>query len=170
MVTGGDGSIVATLDGTPALEVLKQDIGEILARDLRRIAGYIHVGLSAGKEDDGFMVHPLWGVDLHHGRVALGVPVASGEALVFVRRDPSAAQNDLRRTLRVLRQRTGGLVRGALYFSCVGRVPSLFGGESAELAMIRTELGDIPLTGFYANGEIRHNRLYGYTGVLTLFL
>ena len=30
-------------------------------------------------------------------------------------------------------------------------------------------LGDVPLAGFYANGEISHNRLYGYTGVLTLF-
>jgi small ligand-binding sensory domain FIST len=35
--------------------------------------------------------------------------------------------------------------------------------------MIRKTLGDFPLTGFFANGEIHHNRLYGYTGVLTLF-
>jgi len=27
----------------------------------------------------------------------------------------------------------------------------------------------VPLTGFYANGEIGRHRLYGYTGVLTLF-
>jgi small ligand-binding sensory domain FIST len=33
---------------------------------------------------------------------------------------------------------------------------------------IRRQLGDIPLTGFFANGEISNNRLYGYTGVLTL--
>jgi small ligand-binding sensory domain FIST len=26
----------------------------------------------------------------------------------------------------------------------------------------------VPLAGFFANGEISHNRLYGYTGVLTL--
>jgi hypothetical protein len=25
------------------------------------------------------------------------------------------------------------------------------------------------LVGFFANGEIYHNRLYGYTGVLTVF-
>ena len=36
--------------------------------------------------------------------------------------------------------------------------------------MIREELGAFPLAGFYANGEISHNRLYGYTGVLALFL
>jgi hypothetical protein len=27
----------------------------------------------------------------------------------------------------------------------------------------------VPLVGMYANGEIFNNRLYGYTGVLTLF-
>jgi small ligand-binding sensory domain FIST len=36
--------------------------------------------------------------------------------------------------------------------------------------MISRTLGDIPLVGFFANGEISHNRLYGYTGVLTVFL
>jgi small ligand-binding sensory domain FIST len=37
------------------------------------------------------------------------------------------------------------------------------------LKLIGDLLGDVPLTGFYANGEISYNRLYGYTGVLTLF-
>jgi len=27
----------------------------------------------------------------------------------------------------------------------------------------------VPLVGFYANGEISHDRIYGYTGVLALF-
>jgi small ligand-binding sensory domain FIST len=35
--------------------------------------------------------------------------------------------------------------------------------------MIEAAFGDIPLVGFFCNGEISHNRLYGYTGVLTLF-
>ncbi len=38
------------------------------------------------------------------------------------------------------------------------------------MRLIRDELGDLPLAGFYANGEISNNRLYGYTGVLALFL
>ena len=36
--------------------------------------------------------------------------------------------------------------------------------------MIRDELGDFPLAGLFANGEISNDRLYGYTGVLALFL
>ena len=39
-----------------------------------------------------------------------------------------------------------------------------------ERSLIWDELGDFSLAGFYANGEISNDRLYGFTGVLTLFL
>ena len=65
---------------------------------------------------------------------------------------------------------SGQTIKGALYFSCLGRGRSLFGPDSAELGMIKAEFGDIPLTGFFCNGEIAHDQLYGYTGVLTIFL
>ena len=42
--------------------------------------------------------------------------------------------------------------------------------DTAKQEAIRDTLGDFPLVGFFCNGEISHNRLYGYTGVLTLFL
>ena len=60
--------------------------------------------------------------------------------------------------------------KGAVYFSCLGRGASLFGESSEELRIIRDGLGEVPVVGFFCNGEISHNRLYGYTGVLTLFL
>ena len=61
-------------------------------------------------------------------------------------------------------------VRGGVYFSCVARGESLFGSQGAELDIIRHNLGDVPLIGMYGNGEIARNRVYGYTGVLTLFV
>ena len=59
--------------------------------------------------------------------------------------------------------------RGALYYSCLGRGEHMFGRRGAEMEIIREALGDVPLAGFFCNGEISHDRLYGYTGVLTLF-
>jgi len=58
---------------------------------------------------------------------------------------------------------------GAIYVSCSGRGGPHFGGPSAELQIVRHALGDVPLVGFFAGGEIAHHRLYGYTGVLTVF-
>jgi len=39
----------------------------------------------------------------------------------------------------------------------------------AELQLLRHALGEVPLVGFFAAGEIGHRHLYGYTGVLTVF-
>jgi small ligand-binding sensory domain FIST len=58
---------------------------------------------------------------------------------------------------------------GAIYVSCSGRGGPHFGGPSAELQLVRHALGDVPLVGFFAAGEIAHRQLYGYTGVLTVF-
>jgi small ligand-binding sensory domain FIST len=60
-------------------------------------------------------------------------------------------------------------ITGAVYVSCSGRGGAHFGGPSAELQLVRHALGDVPLVGFFAGGEIAHQHLYGYTGVLTVF-
>jgi small ligand-binding sensory domain FIST len=74
------------------------------------------------------------------------------------------------RMLDDLARRSHGRILGGLYFSCLGRGRNQFGNDSDELKMIRDRLGEFPLAGFFANGEISHDRLYGYTGVLTLFV
>lgn len=170
MVTEARRNILITLDGQPALDVLKTDIGEILARDLMRIGGYIFVGLPIPGSDTGdYLVRNLVGIDPNEGLVAVGDLVEPGRELMFCRRDAASAREDLDRMLLGLKGRLSAPPRGGIYCSCLGRGVNLFGPDSAELRQIRDTLGDFPLVGFYANGEISQDRLYGYTGVLTLF-
>ena len=61
-------------------------------------------------------------------------------------------------------------IAGAIYVSCSGRGGPHFGGPNAELQIVRHALGDVPVVGFFAGGEIAHHHLYGYTGVLTVFV
>lgn len=173
IITDADGArgIVKSINDRPAVEVLREEVGELLARDLRRIGGYIFVGLPIPGSDTGdYLVRNLIGLDLERGWLQMGAEVAAGERLLFCRRDHQTARADLKRMLEELRERAGGAPRGALYFSCVARGRHLFGPQSEELRLIRETFGDMPLTGFFANGEICNNRLYGYTGVLTLLL
>ena len=60
-------------------------------------------------------------------------------------------------------------IAGAIYVSCSGRGGPHFGGPSAELQVVRRALGDVPLIGFFAGGEIARDHVYAYTGVLTVF-
>lgn len=170
-VTRAEGNVLIELDGQPALDVFSGDIGDVLSRDLSRVAGYIFAALAVSGSDTGdYLVRNLIGVDRDNGLVAIGDVVSTGDSVMFCRRDQSTAADDLRRMLDRLKQRAGGGVRAGLYYSCVARGPNQFGPDSREMKIIADELGDFPIAGLFANGEINHNRLYGYSGVLTLFL
>jgi small ligand-binding sensory domain FIST len=171
-ITSGRRGMIAELDGRPALEVLKADVGEVLARDLRRIAGYIHVALPvSGADVRDYTVRNLMGLDSKSGVIAIGADVNAGDKIFFVRRDPASAQKDFARVLQDLKKRIGARrILGGHYVSCVARGPQMFGEAGGEARMIAEALGEFPLTGFFANGEICGTRMYGYTGVLSVFL
>jgi small ligand-binding sensory domain FIST len=170
-ISAADGNIIMAIDGRPALEAFKADIGELLSRDLRRVAGLIFAGLPVPGSDTGdYLVRNLMAIDVEHQWLAVAQEVAAGDRMLFCRRDAPSALADLKRMLAGLKRRIGLPPKAGLYFSCVGRGPSLFGGSSAELGVVREALGDFPLAGFFGNGEISSDRLYGYTAVLTLFL
>jgi small ligand-binding sensory domain FIST len=170
VVTEGERNIIAALDGRPALDVLTEDLGEVAARDLRRAAQAIHAGLPVTGSDTGdYLVRNLVGIDPQHKLIAIGGPVERGMPILFCRRDRAAAHADLLRMLDSIRADFDAPPKGGLYFSCLGRGEHMFGRRSAELGTVRDRLGEFPLVGFFCNGEISHDRLYGYTGVLTLF-
>lgn len=170
-VTESQRNVLIQLDGRPALDVLREDAGIKNERELDRVGGMVFAALPiSGSQVDDYTVRNLVGLDTERGLVAIGESVRKGGKVMFCRRDRRAATEDMARMLESIKSGLFTRPRGGLYFSCVGRGASLFGEPSKELTMIRESLGDVPIAGFYCSGEISHNRLYGYTGVLTLFL
>ncbi|OIQ74223.1 FIST C domain protein [mine drainage metagenome] len=139
------------------------------------------------------LVRHIIALDPGRSGVALAAPVSVGMELAFCQRNAQAARSDLMRVCAEIREElepqelelefASALaaseaeaaphlargIAGAIYVSCTGRGGAHFGGPSAELQLIRRSLGDVPLVGFFAAGEIARNHLYGYTGVLTVF-
>lgn len=170
VITEGHDHLVMSIDGRPALDVFLEDIGEDLARDLPRVGNYVHVAFPLADCDRrDYLVRNLIGIDPMRRWLAVGDHVALGERVMFVRRDPASARTDLEAMLRSLARRLDGPPRGGVYFSCVARGENLFGHAGEELAVIRRELGALPLVGFACGGEISNGRVYGYTGVLAVF-
>ena len=150
------------------------------------------VGRTGALETDVRVRH-IVGLDPMRQGIALAEHLSAGMGLVFCRRDPQAARADLTRIGAELREAlepeslsleaawlqapnvaqtlptVGRRIAGAVYVSCTGRGGGHFGGPSAEMQILRHALGDVPLVGFYAAGEIAGHQLYGYTGVLTVF-
>jgi small ligand-binding sensory domain FIST len=163
-------NVVMAIDGRPALAVFLDEIGPDLARDPRGLGGVIFAGLPVQGSDTGdYLVRNLLGIDPRQGWIVLGAEVAPGDSILFCRRDPASARADLDRMLRQLAGRLQGPPKAGIYVSCIARGAALFGEPGVETGLIREKFGDIPLIGFFANGEISRDRLYGHTGVLTLF-
>lgn len=171
-VTSARGPWLLGLDERPAFEVLREEMGEVLARQPDRVGGYIHAALPRSAADrPDYLVRTILALEPRGGAIAIGATLRRGDPLLFVKRDVEAARLDLLRLLGDLKRRVGGrTVRGALYHACLARGPNLFGPNGIEIRMIREVFGAVPLAGFFANGEIFDGRLYTQTGILTLFL
>ena len=172
-VTQSERTIIVTLDNRPALAVMLED----LACDLKGLhtsardtfIGIVVPGAELAGGGDDYMVRNLVGIDPKSKLIAIGDTVDAGATLIFCKRDLQSARGDLLRMIYDLKDDLTERPKAALYHACIGRGESMFGERGAELKLIREHLGDIPLVGFFANGEIARNRLYGYTGVLTVF-
>lgn len=171
VVSRARGNLVYSLDGRPALEVFAEDLAALDKLPPSAIAGLIHVAVPVRGSDTGdYLVRNLLGVDPGRGAIAVGEMLDGVDQLMFCKRDAVSAEGDLERMLESLKKSVGSKPCGGVYFSCVARGPNLFGPDSRELKIIRRRLGSMPLAGFFGNGEISSDRLYGYSGVLTLFL
>lgn len=166
-------NVLVGLDGRPALDVFKEDVGEPIAQDLKRAGGLIQAAIPIEGSDTGdFMVRGLLGIDPRRGWIAIGQDIEQGDRVMFAKRDPKSARADMQRMLTRLKARLdgeGARIRAAVYVSCLGRGPGMFTDGLSETELIRDVLGDFPMIGTYAGGEISGGRIYSYTGVLTLF-
>jgi small ligand-binding sensory domain FIST len=138
-------------------------------------------------------VRHIIGLDPGRKGIAISDAPEPGMLLAFCERNVEAARADLIRVCAEIREELepeelsvelasalnapeaesaphpARRIAGVIYVSCAGRGGPHFGAPSAELQIVRRALGDVPLVGFFAGGEIARHHLYGYTGVLTVF-
>ncbi len=105
--------------------------------------------------------------------VTLTKPLQVGDWISWAIRDVDAAQIDIVKTASVLRRQLDSEPTFALLFSSLGRGPYFYNGIDQDLALIKTLFPDLPIIGFYGNGEIAPingiNELLQYSAVLGLF-
>ena len=175
-----------------ALKVVRATLVGLMRPADHAAGDAVAIGRSGNFGSDVLVRHII-GLDPTRRAVAVSDQLETGMQLAFCQRNAQAAKADLMRVCAEIREElepeelpvevATGLaaseaesaphparrVAGAVYVSCSGRGGPHFGGPSAELQIVRRALGDVPLVGFFAAGEIARNHLYGYTGVLTVF-
>lgn len=162
VVTAAQGNAVQKLRGQPAARVLFQVLEGLEERDRELFRRGPHVGLAIDATKSHFQAQDLLARNIvgllpRNDAIAIGDDsVRVGMTIQFMLRDAASASDEL---TRILRERAAEWGRpdaaGALLFTCGGRGAHMFRALSHDARAIEAELGpELPLAGFFANGEI----------------
>jgi small ligand-binding sensory domain FIST len=165
------------LDGVPAASVL-QDLYEQLDaadQELARQSLFLGIVMSEDQQEyrqGDFLIRNIVGMDATRGVLGVGAVLRENSVVQFHLRDARTSAEDLEQLLA--RYADGAPPpRGALLFSCLGRGVHLYGEPDHDTGAFRRHLGDVPLAGFFCNGEIGpvHGTtfLHGYTSSFGIF-
>lgn len=177
-VTSGRGNLIYEIDGQPAMTAVQNmfstlDPGE---QALFRNGVLLGVAMAPGGEryDWGdFLVRDVVGYDpSQRSALTVGATVATGDVIQFHVRDASSAADDLVHGLSDHRREQPEAC-GALMLTCVGRGQGLYQRVGHDSAVFAATMGDVPIAGFFGNGEIGEVHhvpyLHGFTAVFAFF-
>ncbi len=105
--------------------------------------------------------------------ITLSHAIPEGNWLRWAIRDVDSAQADLRSTAQSLSHQLTAAPAFACVFTCLARGPYYYGGNDEDLNLLKTQFPNLPMIGFYGNGQIApmmgQNTLLQYSLVLALF-
>jgi small ligand-binding sensory domain FIST len=175
-VTRATGSTITELAGRPPLRLLEEIVSGLPLEEQILVSHGLHIGIAIDEYKfelarGDFLIRAVTGADEASGAISVGDLVDIGTTVQFQVRDAATADEDLRESL----QRAGGESRpsGALLFTCNGRGLRMFDMPNHDAAMVSDLLGNVPLAGFFAAGELGpvggKNFLHGFTASMALF-
>jgi small ligand-binding sensory domain FIST len=182
-VTRAQDNLIVELDGRPPLEVLRDLLPRLSDRDQRLARSALFLGVATDPlvdepGPDAYLIRNILGVSPDNGALAVGDEPRTGQSVRFHLRDALASAEDLeahmgRYAEKVVTAPGGSPPAGALLFSCLGRGQNLYGRPNHDTDLFREKVGDVPLGGFFANGEIGSvggtTHLHGFTSSFALF-
>lgn len=176
-VTRSEQNVIFELGGVPALRRIEELFAAASERDQLLMRRGLHVGqaiseLKAELRRGDFLIRNVVGVDQNSGAIAIADTVEVGQTVQFHVRDAESAREDLRLRLEQDLELDRRPVAGALLFSCNGRGQGLFGQPNHDIGAVKRAYGNVPVAGFFANGEFGpvgdRNFVHGLTASLLL--
>lgn len=122
-------------------------------------------------EQGEYQLANIMAIDESNQTVTLSSTLKEGTWARWMMRDPNTAQQEMQQ--QCLNASKNIKPAFGMLFSCLGRGPQFYGAQDQDLLTIKQRFKNLPLIGFYGNGEIapRHgrNQLLQFATVLSLF-
>ncbi len=159
--------------GKAPLQALREVVNELSPEDQQLAQHSLFLGIAQDEfkmklQQGDFLIRNLLGVDPKVGAIAVGDKLRPGQRIQFHLRDGNTSAEDLEMLLQTYQQQgDASAPMGALLFSCLGRGKELYGQSNFDSTRFRDFMNQIPLGGFFCNGEIGpvgdRTFLHGYT-------
>ena len=175
VVTKSQGNVIAELGGRRAIDAVQETAGELPEEDRAMLSGGLFLGIAVSEYKDrfgrgDFLIRNLLGFDQKAGAIAVADHVRIGQTVQFHVRDADTADEDLQLLLDA--QQMDDPPTAALLFTCNGRGSRLFGEPHHDVTALRERLGNVPIAGFFAAGEIgpvgKRSYVHGHTASAAL--
>ena len=177
VITKAEENVLYELAGRPTLEVLREALEALPAKDKKLAEHSLFVGLVMDErrfnfKRGDFLIRNIVGFDPDTGALMVGALLKVGHTVQFQLRDAHTSSEDLEILLEKFRETKSAAPQGGILVSCCGRGKGLYGKADHDVRMIQSMRGPLPLTGFFANGEIgpieNKNYVHGYTSSLVV--
>jgi small ligand-binding sensory domain FIST len=170
-ITKAEENLILEIGNFPAYQALETAFLSIPAEQRVSVRNNLFLGLAVSEyiedfKQGDFLIRNILGADPQIGALAVGAYPRVGQTVQFQLRDSKSAREDLILASEAVKRRMSGPI-GILLFSCAGRGRGLFGTSDHDAGTLAYILGDLPLAGFFCNGEIgpvgAKTFLHGYT-------
>jgi small ligand-binding sensory domain FIST len=175
VVTKSKGNVIIELGGRRAIDVVQETAGELHEDERSMLSGGLFIGIAVTEYKDrfgrgDFLIRNLLGFDQKAGAIAVADHVRIGQTVQFHMRDAETADEDLQLLLDA--QQMDEPPTAALLFNCNGRGTRMFGEPHHDVTALRERLGNVPIAGFFAAGEIgpvgKRSYVHGHTACAAL--
>ncbi len=173
-----EGYDVKRLGNYPALNVLVQSLPDQV-RQMKQLPFHLIMGATTigdpttAIRDGRYRLNHIISANLTEQSITLSHPLHPGERLFWAMRDTLSAEQDMLQSIKTAQKQLKDDPQFAFLFPCIGRGPNFYGNRDRDLEIMKSRFPDLPIIGFYGNGEIGPldgvNHLYQYSAVLGLF-
>ncbi len=177
VVTKVQQNVVLELAGQSAFERFQQMYATLAQGDQKLARHSLHLGCVIDERKQtfargDFLLRNIHGIDPNTGAIMVSEPLRLGQTVQFHVRDAATASEDLALCVDEAVARARGDLAGALLFSCNGRGTRLFDKPDHDARVLSERAGNLPVAGFFAQGEIGpvggRSYLHGFTASLLL--
>jgi small ligand-binding sensory domain FIST len=178
VVTAARDNMLLGLDGEKPVAALQEMFKSAEPNSRQLIRRSVQLGIlnqlpGETGSDGTYVVRNVLGMDPEEGSIAIGEVLREGQIVQFHVRDASTAEEDLRAMLEDYADEAEETPASALMFSSLSLGQRLHGAPDHDTELFQEVISQVPLAGFFSNGEISavdgHTRLHGYTSSFTLF-